>query len=67
MKPSGTVTDYILAMSFKDVLALQDNSYETDDLRRLEEAPQWAKDWDGPFYVEVEASIRAYFDAQAGT
>lgn len=32
---------------------LEDNSYESDELRFHDNAPQWVKDWSGPFWVEI--------------
>jgi len=36
--------------------ALVSDSYESDVLRDLENAPAWVKDWSGPFYITVEES-----------
>ena len=33
---------------------LEDDSYESDELRFSDAAPEWVKDWSGPFYIEVE-------------
>lgn len=46
-------------------LKLRDDSYETDELRELETAPLWVRNWPGPFVVEVEQSIAAYFAENA--
>lgn len=32
---------------------LEDDTYETDELRFHENAPQWVQDWAGPFYIEI--------------
>ena len=56
------VTEVILAMGREKALALQDDQYETDDLRA--HGPKWMREWDGPFRVEVADSIQAYFDRQ---
>ena len=32
---------------------VRDDSYPSDNLRDHENAPQWVKDWGGPFYVEI--------------
>lgn len=32
---------------------IADNTYESDDLRFHDNAPQWVRDWTGPFYVEI--------------
>jgi hypothetical protein len=56
------VTDAINAMSETDALSIEDDDYSSDDLRFSDNAPEWAKDWDGPFWVQVEDSIKAYFE-----
>lgn len=45
---TGTPNNWKLA----DVL--EPDTYASDDLRFDPAAPQWVKDWGGPFYVEVE-------------
>ena len=55
------VTEYILSLPQQKALAIEDDQYESDELRGLPDAPQWVKDWTGPFRIEVRASIRAYF------
>lgn len=30
-----------------------DDGYDSDDLRSHANAPSWAKDWSGPFYIEI--------------
>ncbi len=50
------VTDAIAAMGREAALALQDDQYETDDLRDLPAAPAWVRE-----YVMVQDSIQAYF------
>jgi len=48
------VTDHVLSMPREDALALRNDSYESDDLRDLPTAPEWARSWPGPFYIDVE-------------
>ena len=55
------VTNAILAMPREEALDIQDDQYESDELRELSSAPAWIRDWGGPFSVEVEASIEAFF------
>lgn len=55
------VTEHILALTPDQALAIDDDQYESDDLRLLPTAPQWVKDWSGPFCIEVSASIRAFY------
>ncbi len=57
------VTQEILAMGREAALGLEDDTWDTDDLRSCESAPQWIQDWSGPFYIEVSEAIREYFDA----
>lgn len=55
------VTDAILALGQTDALQLRDDDIRTDNLAQLPNAPDWIKNWPGPFYVAVEAAIAAYF------
>lgn len=32
---------------------VEDDSYESDDLRHHPNAPQWVKEWSGPFWIEI--------------
>ena len=32
---------------------MESDTYDSDHLRFHENAPDWAKDWSGPFYVEL--------------
>lgn len=32
---------------------IESHSYESDELRLSEHAPQWVRDWSGPFEVEI--------------
>lgn len=32
---------------------IEDDNYESDRLRESENAPQWVKDWSGPFAISV--------------
>ena len=32
---------------------MKDNSHESDELRFHGNAPEWVKDWDGPFYITI--------------
>lgn len=65
--PSGLrtwdVTEEIQAMGREPALALEDDDFDSDDLRHSDRAPVWIKDWSGPFWVEVAESIQGYFDA----
>lgn len=58
------VTEAVLAMGRERALALKNESHEADELRLSEHAPQWIKDWSGPFYVDVEDSIADYFEPE---
>lgn len=56
------VTGAILAMPRNEALAMLNDRDESDDLARLDTAPQWIKDWSGPFWVEVRTAIYDYFE-----
>jgi hypothetical protein len=34
---------------------LPDDSYESDAFKDHENAPEWIKEWNGPFYITIEA------------
>ena len=57
------VTDEIVAMGREAALALKDNSDASDDLARSPSAPEWIRNWSGPYYVEVAQSIEDYYAA----
>jgi hypothetical protein len=42
---------------------LEDNQYNSDDLRHTHNAPKWIQDWSGPFSVEVAEQIQAFYEA----
>ena len=56
------VTAKIVSMGLEKALALRDDQYETDELREEPGVPAWIKDWDGPFYISVAASIAEFFE-----
>ena len=37
--------------------AMEADSYESDDLRAAENAPEWVREWRGPFYVSVDIPL----------
>lgn len=60
--PQAWINDYAVEVDAEgetewecgDVPAdMRDDDYDSDDLRFHENAPQWVKDWSGPFYVEI--------------
>ncbi len=57
------VTDTVTAMGREAALGLRDNRDETDHLSQDENAPDWIRSWAGPYYVEVEESVREYYAA----
>lgn len=57
------VTEQVLSIGREAALGLRDDDYQTDYLRLGENAPEWAREWGGPFYVEVEDSVREFFEA----
>ncbi|MDX2309951.1 hypothetical protein [Pseudomonas sp. On1] len=58
------VTPEVLAMDRSYVLAIRDNTQESDNFIHARLAPEWVRDWQGPFYIECQDSIQAFF---AGT
>ncbi|MCA3267717.1 MAG: hypothetical protein ING19_16780 [Azospirillum sp.] len=60
-------TAYLLS-SFENakIRCMHDNNYASDDLHLDPNAPAWIRDWHGPFEVEVQESMLAFFSAHAG-
>lgn len=56
------VTYLILAMGKEKALLIKDGRDSSDDLLRAETTPAWIREWEGPFRVEVENEIKAYFE-----
>lgn len=60
------VTAEVLSLGRKAALALLDNDYPSDNLRESVAAPEWVKDWAGPFRISCSEVIQAYYaDDQA--
>ncbi|MGK3995003.1 hypothetical protein [Sorangium sp. So ce1024] len=55
------VTADIERMGRDEALALKDNSDDSDMLAKSASAPEWIRSWTGPFYVNVQQSVRSYF------
>jgi len=60
--PQAWVDDYAMAVDTEGPIewevgavpdTMQDDEYESDDLRFHENAPAWVKNWSGPFYIEL--------------
>ncbi len=62
---SFDVTDEVVAMGKESALLIEDDQYSSDVFRTLDSVPEWIKDWNGPFYVEVQRSIATYFESNA--
>jgi hypothetical protein len=50
-------------MTEDEARAIEDDEYSSDALRTLDSAPEWVRNWQGPFYVRVQDSIAAFWDA----
>jgi hypothetical protein len=61
---SFDVTDVVVALSESVAPPIRDYNDSSDDLASLPSAPEWVRNWPGPFYVTVEQSIQTYFDAR---
>lgn len=55
------VTETVVKMGRGKALSVRDDDYESDELRQVETAPEWIREWGGPFWVEVEQSIQEFF------
>lgn len=56
------VTDAVLALGEQGARDIRDDHSTSDELRSGPGAPEWIREWSGPFYVTVEESIREYFE-----
>ncbi|WP_046868806.1 hypothetical protein [Microvirga massiliensis] len=61
-KNTWDVTAEIVQMGSERALALRDNDYPSDDLRNSRNAPDWVRDWNGPFRVEVAGAIAMFYE-----
>lgn len=58
--PEGATTWFMTMHEVEDLCGasslddLEDDTHDTDALRGSIHAPQWVKDWSGPFYVSVD-------------
>ena len=53
------VTADVLMMSMHQVLYMKDNQHSSDVLRTISKnVPLWIMEWNGPFWIEVEDSIK---------
>lgn len=55
------ITRAVLAMTRQQALDLRDDTHETDFLLDRDTAQPWIRDWQGPYYLAVEAAIGRYF------
>ena len=55
------VTEEVLAAGKEAALQWDDDDLDTEHLQFAKMAPQWVRDWQGPFWIEVKESIRNYF------
>lgn len=58
------VADQIEAMGHAKALELRDNSDASDNLAQGKNAPDWIKQWNGPYYVRIEDGLADYLDAK---
>jgi hypothetical protein len=56
------VTEHLVGLGEAAALAIRDFDNSSDKLAALPQAPQWTRNWDGPFFVTVEQSARDYFE-----
>jgi hypothetical protein len=57
------VTQDILRMGKAKAMDIQDERESSDALQDVPTAPEWVRTWAGPFWVEVEESVREYYGA----
>ena len=46
--------EWFVSVTEKELERLEWDAYARDDLRFDDSAPQWVKDWQGPFEVDIE-------------
>ncbi len=51
--------EFIQITNGREPKDVESDTYDSDYLRFSKDAPQWIRDWDGPFYCEVDSS---YFE-----
>lgn len=62
--PEGTMTwemdmlEVVELTGVSDLNCMDDNPYARDKLRHSKKAPQWIKDWTGPF--EIECKVKGF-------
>ena len=60
------VTAEVIAMGREASMLIEDAQYSSDDLRDASAAPQWIKEWAGPFSIEVQESIKEFWESRKG-
>jgi hypothetical protein len=56
------VTSAVTELGKSVALGLRDDDFYTDRLVWMSKSQPWMAEWSGPFWVEVEASIKEYYD-----
>ena len=56
------VTAEIISIHEMTALAIADEDFSSDNFALAKTAPRWIREWKGPFRIEVQEQIRAYFD-----
>lgn len=57
------VTDEVVAMGESVAITLRDDQHETDTLRFAAAAPDWIREWHGPFYIRIQDAIAEFYGA----
>ena len=62
--PQAWINDYAINVDLEGpdtwevpaemVVGIEPDSYESDELREMDNAPEWVREWSGPFYVTWE-------------
>lgn len=55
------VTPEIISVHEMTALAITDDDFTSENFALAKSAPQWIREWIGPFRIEVQEQIRAYF------
>jgi hypothetical protein len=58
-------TPDVLRCSLEQIHKLIDCDYSTDDFSKAPSAPDWIKNWSGPFEVEIASSVLEFFGVES--
>jgi hypothetical protein len=60
--PTWDVTAEIISVHEMTALAITDDDFTSENFALAKSAPEWIRNWKGPFRIELQEQIRAYFE-----